>query len=260
MSKRPESRQPREGGPLTTEDLRLRIGAAERAEATQREQASAEPAREPEPVRPRRAAVKQRLAMRLNETFEQEVARYPARLAKWEEKRAAAASRKGSEAEDLAHLLACAERGCGHPAHVRARREWRENTKEDVRHLLCCESEEDDVLWPGPGAKVQPGCLDDAHLLPPRPIEPAEEFCCRRGCAERGTRRAWLECVSVDSQVRRRREAEFRRNPKAFTFLPGRVEGDLVLAVNYAPVASEGTLALWRTRVYDSALDPVRED
>ena len=60
--------------------------------------------------------------------------------------------------------------------------------------------------------------LDRAHLLPPRPLDPAVEFCCRHRCFPRGDVRSLTECPYLRPPVRARRQLELRMFGKnAFT-------------------------------------------
>src|SRR5262249_60384346 len=78
------------------------------------------------------------------------------------------------------------------------RRAWPEHTRRDLLHLECCEAE-DIVNCPD---------LDQSHLLPPRPLEPAVEFCCAHRCFPRSDVRSLTECLYVRKPVRARRQLE----------------------------------------------------
>jgi hypothetical protein len=138
--------------------------------------------------------VLQRLPYR-PESFKQEVARYPERLARHREKDALVASRQVHQERDRQHRRACLLRTCDDHAHVRPRRELKSETVKDRRHLGGCSLED-------------PACLDPSHLLPPHPLDPTEEFCCRSQCFPLWDPRALTECISVPVPVRNRRVAE----------------------------------------------------
>jgi hypothetical protein len=178
------------------------------------------------------------------ETAEEEVARYPARVNAWEERRAVAESRRGHEAEDAAHRAACVDAACGHPAHVLERRELRSEVAADRRHLAACPREE-------------PDCLDPSHRLPPHPIDAAVEYCCAHQCFPRHDVRSVTECRYVPTRVRARREAEYRaRGAAAFGMPASGVAG--AFGVTTSPL-SEGTAWAWRgRRIYDPASEPPR--
>lgn len=129
------------------------------------------------------------------ESFHQEKERYPERLARYQEKKALVASRQVHQARDRQHRQTCTLRTCDDPAHVRPRRELKSETARDRRHLGACLLED-------------PACLDASHLLPPHPLDPKEEFCCRYQCFPAWAPQAVTECVSVPVPVRERRVAE----------------------------------------------------
>jgi len=181
------------------------------------------------------------------ETGDQERARYPERLARWEAARSTVESRRGREDEDREHRTTCGARRCDDPAHVMPRREWREATKHDLRHLGSCAAE---------SAESCPD-RDRSHLLPPQPLEVADEYCCQLGCYPRTDPRSLTECVSVPAPVRLRRQRELERLGKgAFGVAGGGFAGAAV--VTSTPL-SESTVWAWRgRRVYDPASAPLR--
>ena len=133
------------------------------------------------------------------ETKAEEIARYAGRLKRWEEAKALADSRKGHEEEDAEHRTTC-KPGCDHPAHILPRRAWREHTTHDLRHLKYCDNED---IFDCPD-------LDMSHLLPPRPLDPAVEFCCAHRCFPRSNVRSLTECPYLRNPVRARRQLELR--------------------------------------------------
>jgi hypothetical protein len=165
-----------------------------------------EPAAEHSSSRPNGELDAQRPPLR-PETKVEERAQYPGRLERWEAAKAVADSRKGHEKEDAAHRTTC-ELGCDHPAHILPRREWPAHTRHDLRHLECCDAED---IFDCPD-------LDRSHLLPPRPLDPAIEFCCARRCFHRSDDRSLTECPYLRQPVRARRQLELREFGKnAFT-------------------------------------------
>lgn len=186
------------------------------------------------------------------ETKAQEAARYPGRMAAWQEKQAIFEGRKGHEQEDAEHLRLCEVRrpgrDCPHPSHVDARRELRSETTRDRRHLGSCDLED-------------PECLDDSHLLPPHPLDVALEYCCASRCFLRRDVRYLTECVFVPVQVRDERQAKLRRRGRlAFgPGLGGRPGEASVIVTAYLSESTEALRTLTRN-IYDPAMVPLREE
>jgi len=249
--------------PLSAEARRARLMATE----VEPEVDVVPPARVPEPevVEPTRRAgwkVEERAPLR-PETPAQERQRYPTRLADHEQRLALWEERQALDyqREDIAHRRTCEVRqGCAHPAHVRKPRRWREAAKRDLRHLMGC-------VYPGNSPRAgQPieddrDCpeRDDSHLLPPRPLDVRLEFCCEQRCYPKGTRQALTECLSIPVQVRTQRQAELRRNPKAFGDLASMGSGSASVLL-LPSTLSESTL--WASQaagaIYDPANAPLR--
>lgn len=114
--------------------------------------------------------------------------------------RGAAAPARDVSAGDICVRLEAwlTKQGCECPSHVPPRRELREETILDRRHLGGCLLED-------------PDCLDDSHLLPPHPLVAAQEYCCENRCLPRWDARYLTECVYTSVHVRARRQRELRR-------------------------------------------------
>ncbi len=251
-----------QAGPSAAE-RRARLMAAEPIEAEDETAPEPEAAATDNVIPPRRTGwrVEERMPIR-PETKAQETQRYVARLADHERRLALWEERQASDyrAQDIAHRTTCEVRqGCAHPAHVRKPRPWREATKHDLRHLMTCVY---------PGGHVRHGqpiederdcpTRDDAHLLPPRPLDARVEFCCALRCYPKDTKQALTECLSIPVPIRLQRQAELRRDPKAF--------GNLVdVGGGTATVLLRNTLSeatMWQYRaageIFDSANAPLR--
>jgi len=118
----------------------------------------------PEPESPKDTAERtartlrtERMALRPNETYSQEIERHSIRQARYDKRAAICLARKDQEAEDFAHEIACRGRGaCENLAHIAVRgvKLWdatHHPSKDDLRHLGRCEKE-------------APGLLTDADV------------------------------------------------------------------------------------------------
>jgi hypothetical protein len=176
------------------------------------------------------------------ETKDEERARYPARMNAWEAAKAVVEGRKGREAEDASHRTTCVARRCDDPAHCLPRREWREVTRHDLRHLGSC-----------PAEVIEACPADDAsHLLPPRPLEVAEEYCCWRRCYPRTDVRSLTECISLAAPLRRRRQRELKAFGRPSGFRGG-VAGAAAVTTNFL-----GDAWGFNRKTYDPATVPPR--
>ena len=157
---------------------------------------------------------------------------------------AKAKARRALTTKDRLHLLggACEKAYCQHPSHVRQPREAHTSTRHDQRHLMFCLAEEGTCPT-----------QDDSHLLPPRPLDVKLEFCCEQKCYPAGSLQAITSCMSLRPQVRKRRQAELRRDRHAFGNLRSVASGEAeVVRVNHlSPMAQWGLAA--GGSVYDSA-------
>jgi len=133
-------------------------------------------------------------------------------------------------------------KGCEHPSHVPPRRELRKETAQDRRHLSTCLLED-------------PDCLDDSHLLPPHPLEAAQEYCCEYKCFPRWDVRHLTECVYTPVQVRERRQRELRRfGKRAFSVdsvMGGGFIGAAIVRTDYLSDSARWASSF---QVYDDAL------
>ena len=246
---------------LTPETLAEVARQAE--EQAQREQARREAQQRAEEKkteeRRKRTKVLERVPLR-PETKDEEHERYPARLTRWEEAKALADSRKGHEGEDAQHRSTCASSStCQDPAHVVSRRPWHEHTKHDLRHLGACVTRGDNPV-PIEDISKCPD-LDVSHLLAPRPIDLAVEYCCAQYmCYPRSDVRSLTECVYMRAPDRAQRQLELKMFGKgAFTAKGGGFGGASVVVrepVISEPVISESTLWAWRAAgtIYDPAM------
>jgi hypothetical protein len=205
--------------------------------------------------RQKRMKLKERMPLR-PETKDEEVARYPGRLARWEEAKALADSRKGHEGEDAQHRSTCASSStCQDPAHVVSRQPWHEHTKHDLRHLGACVTRGDNPV-PIEDISKCPD-RDVSHLLAPRPIDLAVEYCCAQNmCFPRSDVRSLTECVYMRAPDRAQRQLELKMFGKgAFITAKGGGFGEASVVVR-EPVISESTLWAWRAAgtIYDPAM------
>ena len=139
------------------------------------------------------------------ESFAEEVERYPKRLEHYKA-RAAVATEANSE-QAAVHRRTCTLKRCPDAAHVRPRRQLKDETPRDRRHLGACRLED-------------PECLDVAHLLPPHPLDVTKEYCCTDQHFLLSDPRALTKCPMVQVWLRERRQAEeeaFRKRPGAST-------------------------------------------
>jgi hypothetical protein len=245
---------PPENAPTLTTEISAEL-TRRAEEQARREQARREAQQRAEETkmeeRRKRMKLKERMPLR-PETKDEEVARYPGRLERWEEAKALADSRKGHAGEDAQHRSTCASPStCQDPAHVVPRRPWHEHTKHDLRHLGACVTRGDNPV-PIEDISKCPD-RDVSHLLPPRPIDVAVEYCCTHMCYPRSDVRSLTECVYMRAPDRAQRQLELKMFGKgAFTAKGGGFGGASVVVRE--PVISESTL--WARRAAGTIYDP----
>jgi len=91
------------------------------------------------------------------------------------------------------------------------------------------------------------------------PLDARVECCCALRCYPKDTKQALTECLSIPVPIRLQRQAELRRDPKAFGDLASVAGGSATVLLRPSTL-SEGTLWAYRAAgaIYDPATTPLR--